>query len=172
MEKVKAYLHEQCVSSADSLAYSLHQKSRFGEVNEDKIQYSLSEALFLNKKGLLEVFVNNKKLTYSELLEKCKKIDKRILIKYSIFKDLREKGYIVKSALKFGADFRVYDKGSNLGEDHAKWIVFCEHESNKASWTEFAAKNRVAHSTKKNLLIGIVDEEGDVTYYEVSWVKP
>jgi len=37
---------------------------------------------------------------------------------------------------------------------------------------DFSAKNRVAHSTKKNLLIGIVDEENDVTYYEISWVKP
>ncbi|MBU1252016.1 MAG: tRNA-intron lyase, partial [Nanoarchaeota archaeon] len=37
---------------------------------------------------------------------------------------------------------------------------------------DFSAKNRVAHSTKKNLLLAIVDEEGDVSYYEVRWVKP
>ena len=45
-------------------------------------------------------------------------------------------------------------------------------ESDTLTWHDFSAKNRVAHSTKKNLLIGIVDEEGDCTFYEVGWVKP
>ena len=98
--------------------------------------------------------------------------DKKIQIKYPVFKDLRERGYIVKTALKFGADFRVYDKGSRPGVKHAKWIVFAEHESKKFSWSDFSAKNRIAHSTKKNLLIAIMDEEGDITYYEVKWMRP
>jgi tRNA-intron endonuclease len=89
-----------------------------------------------------------------------------------VFKDLRQKGYVVKTALKFGAEFRIYEKGSKPGNKHAKWIVFAEHESKKLSWHEFSAKNRVAHSTKKNLLLAIVDEEADITYYEVKWLKP
>ena len=39
-------------------------------------------------------------------------------------------------------------------------------------WKQFAAMNRVAHSVKKKLLVGIVDDEGDVTYYEIRWRKP
>ena len=74
--------------------------------------------------------------------------------------------------MKFGADFRVYDKGIKPGEDHAKWIVYPVKESDAITWYEFSAKNRVAHSTKKNLLIGVVDGEGDVTYYEISWKRP
>ena len=35
-----------------------------------------------------------------------------------------------------------------------------------------SAKNRVAHSTKKNLLLAIVDEEEVITYYEVRWLRP
>jgi len=100
------------------------------------------------------------------------KIDKKIEIKYIVFKDLRQKGYIPKTALKFGADFRVYDKGAKPGISHAKWIVFVDYESRKISWHEFSAKNRVAHSTKKNLLLAIVDEEGDIIYYEIKWLKP
>ena len=80
--------------------------------------------------------------------------------------------YIVKTALKFGADFRIYDRGVKPGEDHAKWVVFPVHEGETLTWYEFAAKNRVAHSTKKRLLIGIVDDESDVTYYEIKWVRP
>ena len=129
-------------------------------------------------------------------MEVCKKIDKKILVKYSVYQDMRSKGYLLKTALKFGADFRVYDKGKRPGKvtkgslgkakevgvkgslgkakevAHAKWILYPVSESDDLTWHEFSAKNRVAHSTKKNLLIAVVDSEGDVTYYEISWKKP
>ena len=160
------------VSSNSSEAFSLHSKSHFGEKVSEKIQYSLLEALFLAENGKIEISSNNKKIPEKELLKKFQKFDKRINLKYPVFKDLRSKGYVVKTALKFGADFRVYEKGKKPGEEHAKWVVFTDFESAKLTWHEFSAKNRVAHSTKKNLLLAIVDEESDVTYYEVKWVKP
>ncbi|MEK6827605.1 MAG: tRNA-intron lyase [Nanoarchaeota archaeon] len=172
MEKIKAYLSGETISSADSDAFSLYEKSRFGEISGEKIQYSIAESLYLVEKEKMEVFSNKKKFSKKEFIEKCGKIDKKINVKYPVFKDLREKGYVIKTALKFGADFRVYDKGARPGEEHAKWIVFADHESKRLTWHEFSAKNRVAHSTKKNLLLAIVDEEGDVSYYEVRWIKP
>ncbi|MFH1801680.1 MAG: tRNA-intron lyase [archaeon] len=172
MDKIPAYLSGKIIASNDSKAHALHNKSHFGEKTDDKIQYTLSEAFFLVEKDKMEIFSQNKKLSKNEIQNRLSRIDKRFFLKYSVFKDLREKGYIVKTALKFGADFRVYDKGKKPGDKHAKWIVFVEHESQKLAWHEFSAKNRVAHSTKKNLLIAIIDEEGDITYYEVRWVKP
>src|SRR3989344_2360671 len=172
MEKIKAYIVGEIISSTDADAFSLHEKSHFGESKDEKMQYSLTEALFLLEKDKLEIFSGNKKISKKEFIDRCRRIDKKIQIKYLVFKDLRERGYVVKTALKFGADFRVYGKGAKPGDKHAKWIVFCEHESKKFSWHEFSAKNRVAHSTKKNLLLAIVDEEGDVSYYECSWIRP
>lgn len=172
MEKVKAHIVGEIISSNDSEAQSLYEKSCFGEPVGDKIQYSLSETLFLVEKSKMDVFSKNSKILKKELDKKLQKIDKRIQIKYPVFKDLRERGYIVKTALKFGADFRIYDKGHKPGKQHAKWIAFADHESKKLTWHEFSAKNRVAHSTRKNLLLAIVDEEGSITYYEVRWIKP
>lgn len=171
MNKIQSHLIGEIISTNDSEAFSLHGKSSFGEPVGQKIHYTLSEALYLSEKNKLEVFQKNKVLKFNELMSKLKKVDSRIQIKYPVFRNLRDKGYIVKTALKFGADFRVYEKGSRAGKEHSKWIVFCEHESNKFSWHEFSAKNRVAHSTKKKLLIAILDEEGDVSFYEISWVK-
>ncbi len=172
MKKIQAHLIGEIVQSNDPLAMGLSKKSALGEQVGDKIQYSLSEAYFLVETEKLEIIQGNKKLAKTEVIKKFNKIDKKFQIKYPIYKDLREKGYIVKTALKFGADFRVYEKGAKPGKKHAQWIVFVEHESKKSTWHEFSAKNRVAHSTKKNLLIAILDEESDVTYYEVKWIKP
>ena len=171
MQKIKAYLIGKGVSTNESEAFSLYRKSVFGEPIEDKIQYTLTEAMFLIEKGKLEIFFKNRKLKKEELIKKFQIIDKKFYLKSVVFNDLREKGYVVKTALKFGADFRVYEKSKCPGKEHAKWIVFVDYEANKISWQEFSAKNRVAHSTKKNLLIAIVDEESDVSYYEVKWIK-
>ena len=171
MQKIQSNILGEIVSSNSSEAHSLYKKSHFGEKIEDKIQYSFSEVLFLVENKKMDVFSRNKKISKKELLKKFQRFDKKIQIKYPVFKNLRQRGYILKTALKFGADFRVYNKGSKPGKKHTKWIVFVDHESKKLTWHEFSAKNRVAHSTKKNLLLAIVDEESGITYYEVSWLK-
>ena len=171
MNKISAYLLGEIVSTNEAEAFTLYKKSNFGQPTGQKIQYSLPEALYLVENNKIEIKNNKKTLNFEELFKIFKKIDNRIQLKYPVFKDLREKGYVVKTALKFGADFRVYEKGTTPDQEHAKWILFCEHESKKLSWHEFSAKNRVAHSTKKNLLIAIIDEESDISYYEISWIK-
>ena len=172
MEKIKSYLIGGIITSNDSNAHQLMKKSSFGELSNDKIQYSLFEAMFLVKNKKIEIVSKNKIISQEELLKKFQRIDKKFLLKFIVFNDLRKKGYVVKTALKFGADFRVYDKGSKPGQKHAKWLVFVESENNRLTWHEFSAKNRVAHSTKKKLLLSIVDAENSVSYYEVSWIKP
>ncbi|MBS3090950.1 tRNA-intron lyase [Candidatus Pacearchaeota archaeon] len=160
------------IYSTSEEAFSLCEKSSFGENKNNKIEYALVEALFLVQEGKMQIFSGKKQINEELLIKKLKKIDKKTETKLSVFSDLRKKGYIIKTALKFGAEFRVYDKGTRPGNAHAKWILYTAKEHDSINWHEFAAKNRIAHSTNKNLLIAIVDEESDVSYYEVSWQKP
>ncbi len=168
---IRAQFSGERVSSNSSDAFSLYEKSRFGEKTEGRVEYMLVEALYLASMNKMQVFSKNKEIGFEELMRKIKKIDKKIEIKFSVFKDLRERGYIVKTALKFGAEFRVYDKGIRPGEDHAKWVLYSVRENEALKWHDFIAKNRIAHSTRKKLLLGVVDEEGDVSYYEVDWAR-
>ncbi len=173
--KVKGVLSDKQVLTENSdEARELFDKGRYGKVMDSgKLQLSLAEALYLLEKKKLEVLDGrNKVIDFESFYKKAKRLEKDFRIKYCVFKNIRNRGYIIKTALKFGADFRVYDRGVKPGEDHAKWIVYPVHEKDVLTWHEFAAKNRVAHSTKKRLLIGIVDEEDDVTYYEIKWVRP
>ncbi len=173
--KIKAYYSEgRIITESSNEARELWDKSRYGTLLENgKIQLSLLETLYLAEKGRLEILDGkNKEIQFDKFLKRANKAEPNFWIRYCVFKDIRERGYIIKTALKFGADFRIYDRGVKPGEDHAKWIVYPVHEGESLTWYEFAAKNRVAHSTKKRLLIGIVDDEGDVTYYEIKWVRP
>ncbi len=173
LEKVKGtFAQGRVVAEHRGAAKALHTKSRFGEVKDDKVNYSFIEAFYLFEQNKLEIKEGRKKVTKKQLLQRAEQKEKNFWVRYCVFRELRSRGYIVKTALKFGADFRVYDKGVKPGEDHARWIVFPVKESETLTWYELSAKNRVAHSTRKHLLIGVVDEEDDVTFYESQWIRP
>lgn len=168
---ITAHFSGEKIVSSSSEAFSLYEKSLLGEKKNGRIEYSSVEGLYLVSSGKMEIITNGKVFGEEALTRKLRKKDKKIEVKFNVFSDLRRKGYIVKTALKFGAEFRVYDKGARPGKDHAKWILYTVRENEQLTWHDFAAKNRIAHSTKKNLLIGIIDEEGGIVYYEVGWVK-
>ncbi len=174
MEAVHCIFIKGDVRSADSdAARDLYNQSRFGSIDDGCLVLSLLEAYYLLEKGKINIYnYRHKKINKADFLVRCKRLQKEFWIRYCVFRDLRQRGYIVKTALKFGADFRVYDRGVKPGEDHAKWVVYPVHEAAVMTWYEFSAKNRVAHSTKKRLLLAIVDEEGDVSYWETRWLRP
>ena len=173
---VKAYLQkERVVSENTDAARELYNQSRYGKLLADgRVQLALTEAMYLLERGKITIAAprGEKEINPEQFLKKATKTQKNFWVKYSVFKDIRDRGYIIKTALKFGADFRIYDRGVKPGEDHARWILYPVHEGDTLTWHEFSAKNRVAHSTKKRLLIGVVDEEADVSYWEVRWMRP
>ncbi len=120
VKKIKAvFSKEKVLAEKSSEATNLHNKNRYGEYVEDKVQYTLVETLYLIERGKLSLRdVRNKVIKKEDFLKKCNKLEKNFFVRYSVFKDLRNRGYVVKTALKFGADFRVYDKGVKPGEGH------------------------------------------------------
>ena len=165
---------ERVITEESDEARDLYSKSVYGSITkEGSVQLSLVEGLYLLEKGKIEVLDGrNKPITQDKYIKRAQRIEPSFWIRYMAFSDLRNRGYIVKTALKFGADFRVYDRGIKPGEDHAKWVVFPVHEASVLTWNEYAGKNRVAHSTKKRLLLAVVDDEGDVSYWESRWIRP
>ncbi|MDD5192531.1 MAG: tRNA-intron lyase [Candidatus Nanoarchaeia archaeon] len=144
-------IHPNLTSTSQN-AFTLCDKSGFGEKKQGIIIYSVYETLYLieNKKAIGKI--------------KLKKNEKN---NYLVFRDLRKKGYIPKAGLKFGADFRVYVKN----ERHAKYLVHIVNEKDKIGFKEILTKTRISHSTAKKLLIAIIDSQEDITYLEVDWKK-
>ena len=147
---------------------ALFNRSAFGVLNKQGgVELSSEEALYLVENKKVDVGIS-----FDNLRRKFNRSNKNFDERYSVFRDLRNRGYVIKSGLKFGCDFRVYDKGSRPGKAHAKWLVFSTKENAKSSWKEMSGMARVANSTKKNVLVGIVDSENGVSYFEVSWRRP
>jgi tRNA-intron endonuclease len=161
--KIKATLIKNQIETNSSEAFTLHQKSNFGKKISQKIIYSTYEALYLTEKNKIQVEnFQGKILTKKELTKKFNNLDKSFQTNYQVFKSLTESGFSVKTGLKFGTTFRVYDK--NL--KHSKWLCEPIQENEKISPKDLAAKTRLANSSNKPLLLAIVDSENDISYFE------
>lgn len=167
MRTVGELIGNKVIVADAAKANSLHSKGSIGTLRKNTLELSLVEAYYLIEKGKIEVLKNTDK----QFLKKANKSDKRFNFRYAVYKDLRMNGFVVKTALKYGFDYRVYDKGVKLGEAHAKWLVVCYGENEKFNWKDYSKIMRLTHSVRKTALIGVVDDEGDVTYYESNWKK-
>ena len=151
----------------------------FGELLDNHLELSLVEATFLLERGKIEIKENKKKVNLKGIYKHAQKIDPRFVIKYNVYKDMRERGLPVRTGFKFGCDFRVYDrgvtpvkKGPKAPHEHTKWIVFCIPEDYTCSFQELSRAVRLAHNIRSNMLWAIVDNEDDVTYYSISYLSP
>lgn len=160
-----ATLVENRIIIDDSDAVSkIYRKRGFGDLIDNKLYLTIVEGIYLSERGMVKVILDGKEITFEELL-KLGSVEENIFGKYIVFKDLKEKGYHVKTAFKYGCAFRVY-RGS-VEEEHADYIIDVFMEGEKIDANILAAHVRIAHSVKKDMIFAFVDTDNDITYYLV-----
>jgi len=173
---VDAHLYrEKVMVWEEAQANQLYQRGAFGKpLSGGKLQLAPVEALYLLDGGKIRVIDRgtDEQLKFDELSARLSKRDPELMLKYAVYSDLRSRGYVVKTGLKFGAHFRVYERGEKPGETHSKYIVHAIPEGIRFTPTELARAVRLAHSVRKSMLFAVVDDEGDVTYYSLSRERP
>ena len=85
---------------------------------------------------------------------------------YEVYRDLRNKGLIVKSGFKYGTHFRAYEDSM---EEHSKYLVHVISEKEELQKVSRAV--RVAHGVRKTLLLAYI-KEGKIRYFKVAWIRP
>ncbi len=160
-------------------SYLYVKKGFFGSplgISKPRLEYfskpselSLLEAYFLLKKDQISIFdvENEKNLTHEEFYSLVRKIHDKFEEKFIIYQDLREKGYIPRPGLKFGADFVVYKKGPGL--EHSPFIVHALPHDSKISAVEIVRAGRLATSVRKKFVIANPNKK---SYYFFEWFKP
>jgi tRNA-intron endonuclease len=154
----------------DKKGTKLHEKSYYGNMGEEGLQISLIEALYLAEKEKINILRNGKKVKLEEMFQIIRNED--LFPKYLVFKDLRNRGYIVKTGFKYGSEFRLYERGKSPGNGHSDYLVKVVSEDHEITVSDFSSYVRVAHGVNKKLLFAVVDEENDITYYDVEWTRP
>jgi tRNA-intron endonuclease len=149
---------------------ALHEKSKFGRIEASFLQLSLIEACYLLEKGRLDIYEDDVECTIDYMIDLLK--NQELYGRYVVYRDLKDRGYVIKTGFKYGTEFRLYDRGGGPGQGHSDYLVKIIFENYDINALDFASYVRVSHGVNKKLLLAIVDEDFDITYYNVEWTRP
>lgn len=136
---------------------------------ERELELSLLEAVYLAEKGVLEIKdVHGNTLSAEEIRQIGCEAYENFGEVYAVYRDLRDKGLVVKSGMKFGATFLVYRVGPGL--EHAPFLVHVLSYSSKLDPIEIVRAGRLSHSVRKRFIVASVDEMGKVVYFQFRWL--
>lgn len=138
---------------------------------DSQVRLSPLEALYLLETGALNVVdEDGSPVDFAGLWERMGKAYRDLALEYPVYRALRESGLVVRSGLKFGADYTVYRLGPGL--EHAPYIVHVVGYDEELEPTDIVRAGRLSHSVRKAFILASVARDGKPNYLIFKWVEP
>jgi len=128
----------------------------------------LIEGYYLVQQSKIKVYKKKKQISEKNLLKICREEYHEFDKKYLVYKDFRDKGYIVNPGIKFGCDFAVYEKGPGL--DHAPYLIQVYNQTETISSVGIVLAGRLATTVRKQFIFAI-PHNNKVGYIGIDWWK-
>jgi tRNA-intron endonuclease len=141
----------------------------YGKDENNKLELTSCEALYLLSKGVIEVkeAQTKQKIAFEDLLKQFQAIDKDAWVRYLIYRDLRSRGYVAREGFGKDIDFRLYERG-DYGKGTAKHLIFGIQEGQPVTLEKLARTQRYTQNLKKNLVLAVINRRGEIVYYSLS----
>jgi len=148
----------------------LYSKSHFGETTHgNKLILDLIEGIFLLDEEKLRLFQDGDEIDLQDLVKISAGQIPHFEIKYLIFRNLRKRGHAVKlNKENKEYDFYILKDGNNSKESKKICFISTFSERDIMGINKIKRSIRTASNLNGDLWFAIVDEEGDITYYDVS----
>ncbi|HET6404669.1 MAG TPA: tRNA-intron lyase [Candidatus Thermoplasmatota archaeon] len=179
MAPPRAKLQKDRVLIADEKeANTLYNKGAFGVPQSGgALLLDLVEALYLVEHNRLAVDGHDP----ASLLRVASAAERDFEVRYIVYRDLRNRTFTVKpsnladSATPgrvvgpgFAGAFNVYPRGAIPGRTASTHLVRCVSERGSLEGATLLDEVTRARKHQKTLLVALVDEEGDLTYYDAT----
>ena len=138
----------------------------FGDLKAGKLHFAPYESFYLLEKQKIKVYDGRSKreLELRDLVRKFSVGKPEIWIKYLVYRDLRDRGYIVRESGK-AFDFDIYGKGP------LRRLISIIYEGGEASLRKLGTLLKYSEKEKKELILAVVDRRTDIVYYTLSSLK-
>ena len=143
-------------------------KPKIEEINVPLI-LDLIEGLYLLENKKITITRLKEKINSEQMTEICKKEVHEFEKKYIVYKNFRDKGYIINPGIKFGCDFAVYEKGPGI--DHAPFLIQVYNRSESITTTGIVLAGRLATTVRKQFILAIPKGKDKVDFLALDWWK-
>jgi len=154
-------------------ASSVYAKGFFGTPESDGgLVLDRYESVYLAEMDRLSVTgPKGAPLPWSKVFRQAVRTDPGFAVRYLVYRDLRQRGYVVRTSPPPVA-FAVLPRGGILHKTPSRFWVEALSERVPFDLARLFDLADRSQSAKKTLLLGLVDEESDLTYYRVRRPAP
>ncbi len=162
METMEAYFDKGRVYMLLDEGLSDLRERGFGSLKKEKLLLSPYETFFLVDKGRVIVFdkKDEHEFTLRELVQKLSAKKPEVWIKYLVYRDLRDRGYIIREVDK--VDFEIYGKGT------IRRLIYIIYEGSEANIKKLNELLKFSVKERKDLILAVIDRRTDLVYYSLS----
>jgi len=141
----------------------LYDQSGYGRPEGENIRLAPQEALYLLHRQKIEV----PGYTFDTLLAEY--ADQRNFLRsFLVYRDLRERGYVVQTGPH---DYRVFRRGEKPGTGESLYLVRVLSERDPVRFVKLIEEVVTARNMRKQYVLAVVDDEEELTYYEIKLQK-
>ena len=138
---------------------SLYEQSGYGRPDRDGLRLSPQEALYLLHRQKIDV----PGYTFDTLFaEFCNQ--QNFLRTFLVYRDLRERGYVVQTGPH---DFRVFRRGERPNKGESLYLVRVLSERDPIRFGKLIEEVVASKNMRKQYVLAVVDDEDELTYYEI-----
>ena len=142
---------------------SLYEQSGYGRPDRDGLRLSPQEALYLLHRQKIEA----PDYTFDTLFaEFCNQ--QNFMRSFLVYRDLRERGYVVQTGPH---DFRVFRRGEKPGKGESLYLVRVLSERDPIRFGKLIGEVVASKNMRKQYVLAVVDDEDELTYYEIKLPK-
>jgi len=166
----KGFLREDnfTIIKYDNSITSLIEKGYGTQENKYVILDPL-ETIYLMYKNIIKVEDSRgNEVSFEGMIKRLIKHDKNLWLKFTIYSDLRRRGFIVKKGI-MPLTFLVEKRGE---KGVKRYMVACLKEGARVGFLELETFFRRSIESNRELIVAIVDKEGNVSYYSVEKIYP
>ena len=141
----------------------LYDQSGYGRPEGEGIRLAPQESLYLLHRQKIEI----PGYTFDTLLAKYGD-QRNFLRSFLVYRDLRERGYVVQTGPH---DYRVFRRGEKPGPVKSLYLVRVLSERDPIRFAKLIEEVVTSRNMRKQYVLAVVDDEEELTYYEIKLQK-
>lgn len=136
---------------------------------EAPLTLDLMEGIYLRERGLIRVYdpETGREVGVRRMQKLAEANHKNFSKSYKVYRELRDRGYIVTPGIKFGSDFAVYEKGPGI--DHAPYIISVRDKNDVMDPSEIVRAGRLATTVRKQFIVAMPGRK--LKFFLFRWFK-
>ena len=143
---------------------ALYDQSGYGRPEKEGIRLAPQEALYLLHRQKIDIPGYSFDTLLLEFADQ-----KNFLRSFLVYRDLRERGYVVQTGPH---DFRVFRRGEKPGTGESLYSLRVLSERDPIQFATLIDEVVAARNMRKQYILAVVDDEDELTYYEIKFQNP